>query len=150
MKRSLARLLRVRSLLEDLAHRRLEGTTAALRRLEDAAVHQQQLSLRTRSQALDLLSSNPPADPSEWLTGIADADLLSWKSGQLAALADAARPAVEEARAQLLTRRIEHRQLKTLLDEAAHAEQQERGRQEQRQIDDAFHSRAAFRRRRLP
>jgi hypothetical protein len=141
--RNLQRILRVRRLLEDLAHLELEKKTAEVRRLEQAAAGQRSLALAVRAEGLQILEEQKDSATPEWLMGIADAEILAWKGGRLAALARGRRPDIEAARAELLGRRLDRRQLETLAAEAAEAERQTEVRREQKQADDWFQSRAA-------
>jgi hypothetical protein len=141
--RNLQRILRVRRLLEDLAHLELEKKTAEMRRLETAAAGQRSLALAARTDAMQILEGRKDSATPDWLMGIADAEILAWKGGRLAALARARRPDIEAARAELLGRRLDRRQLESLAAEAAQAELQTEVRREQKQADDWFQSRVA-------
>ena len=144
MKHSLDRVLRIRKLLEDLSRLELEKRAAAKRQLEKGAERQRQLALRARAEALKIAGGC--AGEGAWLLGIADADLLAWKGGRLRALAEAGRPAVEAARAEMLARRLDRRQTETLIAAAAAAEDKASQRRAQRQVDDWFQSRRGRRR----
>lgn len=139
MKHRLQRVLRVRAVLEELSRLELEERTAAVQRLERAAEQQQQRADAARAQSLGLLFSE---QTDGWQTQIVDAEILAWKRGRLAALALAGQTAREEARQALLARRLDRRQIAALLDAAEEAGARERGRREQHQLDDWFHSRA--------
>lgn len=140
MKRRLERVVRIRKLLEELAHADLGRQIAAARSLEQSAAAHREGSGTARADAWKLLESG---STSSWLLGISDADLLAWKGGQLESLALARQPGIEAARQQLLSRRIERRQLEILDEAAAQTETRERIRRDQKAADDWFQSRAA-------
>jgi flagellar export protein FliJ len=144
MKGTLHRLLAIRTLLEDLAHLEFEKRAAEIRRLETAAEREGRLALAARADALRLLVE-PASSAEAWLVGIADADLLAWKRGALTALARAGRPALERARADLFTRRLERRQVEIIAAAAAEAEKHEQMRRDQKRVDDWFQSRKSSR-----
>lgn len=134
MKHPLRRLLKLRALMEELSQLELERRHGEVRRLEAAAERGRAEARTTRRDALRRLEAGDP----EWGMDFADADLLAWKSGNLLALAEARRPEVEAARAEFLERRLERRQVETLVEEAAAAEAIEDGRREQKSVDDWF------------
>ncbi|MGC2639093.1 MAG: hypothetical protein WA294_18045 [Acidobacteriaceae bacterium] len=140
MKRRLERVVRIRRLLEDLAHADLGRQIAEARLLEESAATERRGANVARADAWKNLESQ--ATPS-WLLGMADADLLAWKSGKIEALAVARQSAIEASRQELLSRRIERRQLEILDEAAAQADERERIRREQKAADDWFQSRAA-------
>lgn len=140
MKSRLERVIRIRRLLEELAHADLGRQIAEARSLEQSAAAHREGSGAARMDAWKLLESG--ATPS-WLLSLSDADLLAWKGGQLEALAAERQPGIEAARQELLSRRIERRQLEILDEAAAQAETRERIRREQKSADDWFQSRAS-------
>jgi flagellar export protein FliJ len=141
MKHPLERVLRLRALLEELSHRELERRATALRRLETAGERQRGLARAARGAGLRRLTEGE----AEWLLEIADAEILTWKGGKLRSLAESRRPEVEAARAAMLERRLERRQVETLVTEAAEAEETAEARREQKRIDDWFQSQVARR-----
>jgi hypothetical protein len=145
MKRPLHRLLRIRELVEDLALLDFEGKNAAMRALETSAKEQRQMALTLRSDAVRNLAGAPSTEGDAWLMSIADAEIAGWKEARLDALAEAEKPAVERAREELLTRRVERRQAEILRDSTAHAEEKRQILQEQNRTDDWFQSRLAER-----
>ena len=134
MKHPLRRVLRVRALLEELSKLELERQSGELHRLEKSAAGQRAGSRAARGDALRRLA----AGEAEWMLEIADAEILAWKSGRLRSQAESRRPEVEAARAEMLERRLERRQVETLVTEAASAEAVEENRREQKRIDDWF------------
>lgn len=143
MKHRLSRVLHIRTFFEELAQLELEQKNVELRRLEKAAEQQRRMALAVRMDVLHVLAGN--SEPGSWLTGIADGEIVKWKSVKLDALAVVSRLNAERARGLLLECRLRRRQLETLLTTAAQRELQEQTRREQTRIDDWFHSRAAIR-----
>jgi hypothetical protein len=143
MRRPFDRLLRIRRMVENLSLLELEKRNAEARQLELGAERQRRLALATRSGALALLERGGAETPTDWLLGVADAEILSWKRARLAAQAQARRPGIEVARREMLARRLERRQAETLAAAAAAALEKERIRREQNRADDWFQSRAA-------
>jgi hypothetical protein len=143
MKRTLTRLLRIRQTIENLSLLELERRNLEARRVEQAAERQRRLALAARTQALASLEGSGAEAAPEWLLGVADAEILSWKRARLAAEALARRPGIEAARREMLARRLERRQVETLAAAAAAALEKQQIRREQNQVDDWFQSRAA-------
>ena len=143
MKRSLDRLLRIRALLEELSQLELAKRTGEMLRIEKSAERLQRLAVAIRVDACTELTSGEATD--RWLTDIADGEILGWNSGRLRALARARQPAVEEARQEMMARRLERRQVECLLASAAEAEKEEQGRRDQKRLDEWFQNRSAER-----
>lgn len=139
----LDRVRRVRALLEDLARLELERKAGALRQLETAAETERRRAALTRASALEALTATDSRD--SWPIDLADSEILAWKQSRLEQLAQRERPGVSEAREILLARRLDRRQIETLITEAARAEQKENLRKEQSRLDDWFQSRPARR-----
>jgi len=139
MKHPLRRVLRLRRLLEEQTQQELERRSAEVRRLENAAGEQRTRARRARGEALRQLTSGG----ADWLVEVADAEILAWKSARLRSQAESRLPELEAARTALLERRVERRQVETLVTEAAAAGALDESRREQRRIDDWFQSRAA-------
>jgi hypothetical protein len=142
MRHQLSRLLRIRRMLENLSRLKLERRTADLRLLEQRAEQQRCLAVAARSDALEQLEAGSAELAPDWLTAITDAEILRWNRSRLAVRAATRRAAVEAARAELLTQRIERRQAEGLLSAAAAVREKEQRRREQDQVDDWFQSRA--------
>ena len=148
MKHKLDRVLRIRGLLEDLAHFDLEKKTAEMRALEGGAERQRYRAMALRGEAFEVLGSRAAGVTTPWLMGIADADIHAWKRDKLAGQADARKPAVEAARAEFFARRLDRRQIEMLVEDDVRAEEKERMRREQKQVDDWFQSGRGVRQRR--
>jgi len=146
MKKPLARLLRVRELVEDLSRREFESRSAEKRALEAAASRQRALGSALRNEAVDDLAQPWNAGHKTWRMKMADAEVAGWKRGKLDALAEAAQPEIDRAHGELMARRVERRQLEILHAAAVQAEERERVRQDQNRTDDWFQSRTRHRR----
>lgn len=136
MKRNLSRLLQVRALLEEVSRLDLEKRQGEMLSMEGAARQEECLALEARADAVRMLVENQPEQP--WLLGIADAGILERKGRMLAALAAVARTRVEQARDELLARRMERRQVEALLRDAERLENQEQRRREQQRADEGY------------
>lgn len=148
MKHKLDRVLRIRGLLEDVAHFELEKKTAEVRALEGGAARQRQLAMVLRGEAFAELGSKAAGATLPWLMAIADADIHAWRRDKLAAQAEARKPGMEAARAEFLARRRDRRQVEMLVAGALRAEEKERVRREQKQVDEWFQGRRGARRER--
>lgn len=137
MKRGLSRVLRVRALLEELSRAEMEKRAKERNRLLTAAEKQKESRQAARGEATRRLAAGDPG----WLIEMADADLLGWRRGRLLQAAEERRPAVEAAREEMLSRRLERRQVETLVAEVAASEEEEQRRREQKQVDDWFQGR---------
>ncbi|MGC2300859.1 MAG: hypothetical protein WA476_18780 [Acidobacteriaceae bacterium] len=138
MKSRLDRVLRVRALLENLSRLELERKIGQTGYLRTAAEQQQRLAQLTREDAVQILTAGDSEKHEPWLMKIADADILGWKGQRLGALAADAEKAVGQAREEMLARRLERRQVESLLSAAARAEKKVRARREQNLTDDGF------------
>ncbi len=145
MKRPLRRLLRIRELVEDVARVQLEKKAAEMRALTLAAEQQQEMARSTLTLALEELSDGRRPGTESWCLQIADAALARSREARLEALADAAKPGIEQAGAELLERRVERRQVEILHEAERQAEEQRQIRQDQSRTDDWFQSRPASR-----
>lgn len=139
MRRQLERLLRIRQLLEQLAHLELQRNTTEIAHLERAAERERRLAVAARSNALAQLEAGDAQ--SAWLLAAADAEMLRWKRARLGNLAAARRPALEAARREMLARRLERRQAETMVSAEESAQEKQRQRREQNFVDDWFQSR---------
>jgi flagellar export protein FliJ len=139
MKHSLGRVLKLRALLEELSQLKLARQNTEVRQLETAAE-----ALRTRARAAhgDRLRRLAEGD-AEWHVEVADEEILAGYRTRLRECAESRRPELEASRAELLERRLERRQVETLVTEAAASEATDEARREQKRIDDWFQSRAA-------
>ncbi len=144
MKRSLNRLLHIRALLEEVSRLDLEKKNAEMRSLERAVTDQRLLAAGVRADAIRVLTED--ADGEGWLVAIADAGILGWKETRLQSLAAISRSAVATARDELLERRLERRQVETLIVAAERIEKQEESRREQNRADEWYQQRGSVRR----
>jgi flagellar export protein FliJ len=148
VKHRLDRVLRIRGLLEDVARFDLGKKNAEVRALEGDADRQRQLALVLRGEALEALESRMAGATMPWLMGIADAEIHAWKRDKLAGQALARKPGMDAARAEFFARRLDRRQVEMLVAGDVRAEEKERVRREQKQVDDWFQSRRGARQRR--
>lgn len=140
MKHPLRRVLELRALIEERSQQELERRGAEIRRLVKAAAVDRAAARAARADALRCLASGG----AEWQVERADAEILAGRSAQLGSLAAARQPAAEAARAALLERRMERRQVETLMSEATAEAAREEARLEQKRVDDWFQSRALW------
>jgi flagellar biosynthesis chaperone FliJ len=142
MRTSLDRILRIRQLQEETIQLEFQTLASEIHRLESAAAGQRQLGRKTHQAALlSLIRSEwdeRPTESSNWLMAMGDAAIFQQRCERLGALAETRQPAAEEARQQLLTRRVERRQIEAVMAIAAAAEQKSRTRREQKHLDDWF------------
>lgn len=141
MRRQLDRLLRIRQSLEHVAQLELQRNAQEIRRVELAAERHGRLALAARSNALASLEAEDVQAP-EWLLAAADTEMLRWKRARLGKLIATRRPALEAVRGEMLTRRLERRQVETLITANETAREKKQHRREQDLVDDWFRSRA--------
>ncbi len=141
MKRSLRRLLRIRELVEDRARLDLERKSAEMQALGRFATGQWQLARRIRADAVEDLIGQETTTAG-WRMKIDDAEVTHQKGVRLGALAEAAKPAVDQARDELVERRRELRQAEILHAAAMREEERHQVRQDQNRTDDWFQSRS--------
>jgi flagellar export protein FliJ len=139
--RSLSRLVRIRELVEDRARLDLEGRSAEMQALEQSAERQRQMARGIRNDAVQELSRPGPM-PEEWRLKVRDAELTGSREARLGALAEAAKPAVDQARDELVERRRDRRQAEILQAAAARKEEKRQLRRDQNRTDDWFQSRS--------
>jgi hypothetical protein len=147
MKQTLLRLLRIRGLIEDHARRDLKAKSAAVQSLEKAAGEQRQIARSMRASLVEGWAAGRVADTEAWPLQIADAEIAGSRAGRLDALTEVAKPAMDQAREELLVRRMERRQAEILRAAAVHAEAKRQVRHDQNRIDDWFPNRSMGRNR---
>lgn len=135
---SLRRLLRVRTLEEELSRQALESAMAELHRLEAAM---ESAGARQKAGRRQIASSANSGEVADRLVGIEQVRLAALHGQALAPWRDEAQQKANERRAQLLARRIEMRQAETLVKEAEARAAQEADRRAQLTMDDWFGSR---------
>jgi len=138
----LSRVLRVRALMEESAQAAFAVRVHNMRQLEECAALARRAALFSRRESLEkLVPEGQPWEPS-WQIDQMDAQMLDTKSACLTARAESEKLVLAEARAVMLARRRERQQIETLLESAQHAEDQQRSRRSQQQVDDWFQARA--------
>ena len=80
--------------------------------------------------------------PEEWRLKVRDAELTGSREARLGVLAEAAKPAVDQARDKLVERRRDRRQAEILQAAAARKEEKRQLRRDQNRTDDWFQSRS--------
>jgi hypothetical protein len=144
---SLRRLLHIRILEEEQRKIALESALAELHRLENALAALQARERRGRER---VALSSQSSDPADRIAGLVECE--SARSGTRVLQARIAETAsrVHAARSEYLFKRVERRQVETVIQEAAEAVQAEDVRREQEGVDQWFsarqHSRGALRR----
>jgi hypothetical protein len=136
---SLRRLFRLRSLLEEVSRVDLEARLQELTRMESihASMQESRGAMRQRRFAGIVESRND-----DWREAqVLDAWLAKEKEMLEAALYKNAREA-EDFKAEYFERRKERRQVESIIKAGVHEAAVERGRQDQRQLDDWFGQRS--------
>jgi hypothetical protein len=136
----LARLLKLRRLLEESSRMELERRAALAARIDRAQEHERQTVCESREQALAKICEDGAATEqaqrrtAEWM----NADSATRREQQLASLARITEGRVAEARAELFERRKDRRQVESVLDTEQARVQREHERRTQRELDDWF------------
>lgn len=141
MPASLARLLKVRRVLEESSRMELERRVALGARIQHSEEREKAVLLQSRENALAAVieGSGSVQDSKdrrviEW----ANVESAMARRQQLRAMADATETLVIEARATFLQRRRERRQLESVLDAEQAIRRTEKDRRDQRDMDDWF------------
>jgi flagellar biosynthesis chaperone FliJ len=112
-----------------------------MRKLEQSAELQRQMGRGIGDDAVQELTHAGAMVEERWLK-FSDAALTNGRGQRLGALADAAKPVVNQAREELMERRRDRRQAEILRTAAARAEEKRELRREQNRTDDWFQSRS--------
>jgi flagellar export protein FliJ len=135
MKQPLTRLLRLRSLLEDVSRVELEARLQELAQIERALVRSQDFSRAMRRRSFAGIAQAQSADcleaeaVGEWVTS--EEKIFEKASQSKTAEVNAAKAAYHE-------RRKERHQVGSVIEAKAAAEAIEQGRREQQELDDWF------------
>lgn len=140
MPAALARLLRLRSLLENSSRTELERRAALAARIDRAQELERQTIRASRAQALKTICEGGPAieQSQQRTTEWSSAEAAVWREQQLQPLAAATARRVAEARAEFLERRKERQQAESVLDAERRRLQADQQRRAQRDLDDWF------------
>jgi hypothetical protein len=138
MRGPLARLLRLRTLLEDSSRMELERRAALAARIDGAQQHEQQNIRESRAQALATIcedSASQARQPAaEWM----NVEHAQWRSRRLEPLAQAAAQSALHGQQDYFDRRKERRQVESVLDAERALLTAEQERRAQRELDDWF------------
>ena len=147
VKSPLARIFRLRRLLEEVSRVELEKRAQLAARIERARQAERESALRSQHEAFLTIATaterNIPgiADQSareQWMLADALRGIAERRERQLAPLAKAAARQVELGREEYLLRRKEKQQVETVLRDQAALRRVEQERREQRNLDDWF------------
>jgi hypothetical protein len=165
MNRPLARILRLRALLEEQSRLKLEKLAQQASRIERVRERERELASAGRREAFSLLTETgsretrtsaaladetvageirignqgPAQSPQERrILTEAIVDLAAWRERQLEPLAQTAARRVETGSEEFFLRRKERRQLETVLQDQAAQRRIEQDRRDQRELDDWF------------
>lgn len=135
MRHPLDRLLRLRSLLEDVSRLELEARLQELAQVESALVRSQETSRDMRRQSfLGIVQGRS----TERLEAKAVGEWVAWGQGALDRARRSKTVEVSAAKSAYLERRKECRQVESVIEAKAAADAIERSRREQREVDDWF------------
>jgi hypothetical protein len=151
MSRSLARILRLRALVEEESRLRLEKLAHQAHRVENAQRAEQQLAFACRASAFLLITDGGaekakvdgggaarwPAQGS-WLAALADQNMAALRQEGLRSLAKVATQQLEAGREEMLQLRRERRQMETLVRNEEAMRETELDRRRQRSLDDWY------------
>ena len=157
MGRSLERILRLRTLLEEESRLRLERSVLEAGRIEQRRKAERQLASACWFSAFSLADSLPDKEndssdfkpkQEEWLAAVREGELAARRELQLQPLMMTAMRSVEAEREEMLELRLEREQVETLLHNQAALCESERERSSQRNLDD-WYAAALYRRTRF-
>jgi len=131
----LQRLLAIRRLNEDLGRRGLQLALASVAEVNAALARQKMAQLESNLAARAALNAG---DRGEWLLADAQIEVAGWNRGRLNTLLQARASEVPPATAKFLETRLEHEQVKQLVEGGQRAAQTEEDRRAQAAADDWF------------
>lgn len=138
MSKTLDRVLRLRSLVEETSRLELEAASQQQRRLELKIEDASRQAHISREGAFDGLQRQ---DAESWLLEEGCCELAEWQGSRLRGLAQEQASRVAALREAFLQRRKETRQVETLLSAYNALLQVEQGRREQAALDEWFNLR---------
>jgi hypothetical protein len=161
MSRSLASMLRLRSLLEEESRTKLEKLVRDSSRIEDAQEREEEIASACQNLASSIISEKcggAAADVGDsatalriakdvWQVALVDREVAHLRQQQLASFARLTASRVEAFREELVERRKERLQVENLLRQDALVRARDRERREQRSLDDWFTAARCRRRR---
>jgi hypothetical protein len=131
----LDRLLAIRKLNEDLNRNALKLALTAVAEVEAGLARQEAALSDSRLAARIALCEG---DRREWLLADAQGEVAGWNRRRLQALLDARTTAASEARTRFLESRVEHEQIRQLVEDSRQAKRSEEDRRAQAAADDWF------------
>lgn len=135
LKRSLARILRLRSLLEDVSRTELEVRARELKRIEQACKRSEETGRAMRQR----IFSNPAERQNgDWLEAQALTEWTAWETSLLEKVRQKKMVELDTARTAYRERRKESGQVRTVMEARMSVASIEQGRREQRELDDWF------------
>lgn len=140
MSAPLARLLKIRRILEESSRMELEGRTALVARIDGLQGREREKARVSRERALAKISEGGPASVQaeeralEW----SSVERALWRERQLEPLARAASQRAAESREEFFSRRKERRQVESVLEAELARRRMEEERRIQRDLDDWF------------
>jgi hypothetical protein len=135
MKHPLTRLLRLRSLLEDVSRVELEARLQELAQIERAVVHSQDSARAMRQRSFACVAQHRNADR---LEAEAVGEWVAWEKKIFEKASRSKTAEVDAAKATYLERRKERHQVGSVIEAEAAADAIEQGRREQQELDDWF------------
>lgn len=133
--RALKRLLRIRDLEEEQCQIALEAATVELRRLESALVNTAERKRRGRRMIEESIRKNDVADR---IAGLEEQEAADRLSHALSARILFMQDEVIKRREAYMEKRVERKQVETLLEESAAREKLEQERKQQQGLDEWF------------
>lgn len=145
----LARLLKLRFLVEESSRMELQHRVALAARIESIQQRERESIRESRERALNKICADDPAieQAEQRTTEWSNAESAAWREEQLKPLAQAAARRVAESREEFFERRKERRQVESVLDAQRARLRTEQERRTQRDLDDWFGMKQARQRR---
>ena len=136
--RRLDRLLAIRRLSEELDRNALAMVLASVHEAESAIAEQEAMQAEAKQVGRRALTTG---DRSEWLMADAQNEVAGWNRKRLETLREERAKAVPPAMEKFMESRLEHEQVKKLIENARQVAEIEGGRRAQAASDDWFLSR---------
>jgi flagellar export protein FliJ len=135
----MGRLLRLRSLLEDVSRLELEVRLQELAQIETGVAHLEEDKKINRRRSFEGFGH---AENASWVEAEALVEIATWQQEMLAGMHQKKTAEVEAAKAIFLERRKESRQAESVVEARATERAIQRNRREQRSLDDWFNQRS--------
>lgn len=136
----LARLLKLRFLVEESSRMELQRRVALAARIESVQQRERESIRESRERALNEICADGSAteQAQQRTTEWSNAEAAAWREQQLEPLAQATARRVAEGREEFFERRKERRQVESVLDAQQARKRTEQERRTQRDLDDWF------------